>query len=107
MLNSEVDGTEWVGLRNGRFTARERVPGFYSTGGFLGPRVGVDGLDKGKSFARNGKEIASPPLYLYPNPDCAVSGLIETCMEPLTISLTQWYEIFLLTDLWRGSGKNY
>jgi hypothetical protein len=55
--------SEWVGLRNGRFTLRERVPGAHRIGGCLGSRVGVDGLDKGKSFARNGKETASPPLY--------------------------------------------
>jgi hypothetical protein len=90
LLNSEVDGPEWVGLRNGRFTPRERVPGVHRIGGCLGPRVGVDGLEKGKSFARNGKETASPPLYPYPNSDYALSGLIETCIEPLTISLAQW-----------------
>jgi len=80
-LNSELDGREWVGLRNGPFTPRERVPGTHRIGGCLGPRVGVDGLDKGKSFARNGSETASPPLYLYPYPDYAVSGHIETYME--------------------------
>lgn len=90
MLNSELDGSEWVGLRNGRFTSRERVPGAHRIGGCLGSRVGVDGLDKGKSFARNGNETASPPLYLYPNTDCSVSGLIETYMKPLTISVAQW-----------------
>jgi hypothetical protein len=51
-----------VGLRNGPFTPRETLPGAHRIGGCLGPRVGVDGLDKGKTFARNGNETASPPL---------------------------------------------
>jgi len=82
LLNSELDGPEWVGLRNSRFTPRERVPGAHRIGGCLGLRLGVDGLDKGKSFARNGNKNASPALYLYPNPDYPVSDFIEACMKP-------------------------
>jgi hypothetical protein len=67
--SATLDGHEWVGLRNGRFTPRETVSCAHRVGGCLGPSVGVDVLDKGKSSARNGNETASPPLYLYPNPD--------------------------------------
>ena len=55
-----------------------RVPGAHRIGGGLGSRVGVDGWDKGKSRARYESGGASLSFYLYPRPDYAVSGLIET-----------------------------
>jgi hypothetical protein len=40
---------EWSASRTGRFTPRERVPGTPWTGGWVGPRAGLDAVEKGKN----------------------------------------------------------
>jgi len=37
-LTSELDGGEWLALRPGRFTSRERAPGTHWIRGWMGPR---------------------------------------------------------------------
>jgi hypothetical protein len=39
---------EWTALRFGRFTPGERAPGTHWTGGWIGPRTGLD--DVGRTF---------------------------------------------------------
>jgi hypothetical protein len=46
---SALDGGEWSPSRPGRsFTPGERTPGTHCTGGWVGPRVGLDTEDGGK-----------------------------------------------------------
>jgi hypothetical protein len=51
-LTSALDGGEWSALRLGYFTPRERAPGTYRIGGWVGSRAVLDAMVKGK--------IASP-----------------------------------------------
>jgi len=39
LLTSALDGDEWSVSRTGRFTCRERDPGTYWIGGWVGPRA--------------------------------------------------------------------
>jgi hypothetical protein len=46
---SALDGGEWSALRPGRaFTPGERTPGALCTGGWVGPRAGLDTEDRRK-----------------------------------------------------------
>jgi hypothetical protein len=45
-LTSALVGGEWSALRPGRFTPGERFPGTYWIGGWVGPRKGVDDVEK-------------------------------------------------------------
>jgi hypothetical protein len=45
-LTSAVVGGEWSASRSGRFTLRERAPGTNWIGGSLGPRAGLDDMEK-------------------------------------------------------------
>jgi hypothetical protein len=46
---SALDGGEWSASRPGRaFTPGERTPGTHWTGGWVGPRAGLDTEDRGK-----------------------------------------------------------
>jgi hypothetical protein len=47
-LTSALDGGEWSGLHPGRFSPRERAPGTYSIGGWMGPRAVLDAVVKRK-----------------------------------------------------------
>jgi hypothetical protein len=46
---SALDGDEWSASRHGRaFTPGERTPGTHCTGGWVGPRAGLDTEVRGK-----------------------------------------------------------
>jgi hypothetical protein len=48
---SELDWGEWSASRPGRgFTPGERTPGTHWTGGWVGPRTGLDTEDRGKTI---------------------------------------------------------
>jgi hypothetical protein len=47
-LTSELDGGEWSASRPGRFTSREIAPCTHWIGGWVGPRVGLDDVEKRK-----------------------------------------------------------
>jgi hypothetical protein len=48
-LTSALDGGEWSASRPGRaFTPGERTPGTHCTGGWVGPRAGLDTEARGK-----------------------------------------------------------
>jgi hypothetical protein len=51
VLTSAVDGGEWSVSCRDYLTPRERVPGTHWIGGWVGPRVGLDALEKGKISA--------------------------------------------------------
>jgi hypothetical protein len=41
-LTSALDGNEWSASHPGPFTLRERAPGTYWIGGWMGPTAGLD-----------------------------------------------------------------
>jgi hypothetical protein len=43
-------GGEWSALRPGRFVPGERAPGTHWIGGWVGPRTGLDDVEKKKSY---------------------------------------------------------
>jgi hypothetical protein len=45
-LTSALDGGEWSASRPGRYTPRERGPGTYRVGGWVGLRAGLDAVKK-------------------------------------------------------------
>jgi hypothetical protein len=57
---SALDGGEWSASRPGRALApRERTPDTHCTGGWVGPRAGLDTEARGKSLASTGIEPRS------------------------------------------------
>jgi hypothetical protein len=47
-LTSALVGGEWSASRPGRFTPGERAPGTHWIGGWVGPRVGLEAVEKRK-----------------------------------------------------------
>jgi hypothetical protein len=45
-LTSALDGIEWSASRTGRFTPGERAPGTHWIGAWVGPRAGLDNMEK-------------------------------------------------------------
>jgi hypothetical protein len=45
-LTSALVGGEWSASRPGHFTPWERAPGTHWTGGWVGPRAGLDDVEK-------------------------------------------------------------
>jgi hypothetical protein len=56
-LTSALVGGEWVASRPGRFTPRERAPGTHWIGGWVGPRAGLDDVEKRKFLILPGLEL--------------------------------------------------
>jgi hypothetical protein len=48
---------EWSASRPGRFTPRERAPGTHWIGGYVGPRAGLDDMEKRKFLTQSGLEL--------------------------------------------------
>jgi hypothetical protein len=46
ILTSALVGVEWSSSRPGCFTPGERVPGIHWLGGWVGPRIGLDDVEK-------------------------------------------------------------
>jgi hypothetical protein len=55
-------GGKWLALLSGRFTLGEKVPGTHWIGGWVGPRIGLDDVQKGKFFTL--PELELRPLSL-------------------------------------------
>jgi hypothetical protein len=71
---SALDGGEWSASRPGRaFTPGERTPGAHCTGGWVGPRAGLDSEARGKILC----------LYRGSNPDRPV-------VQPVVRHYTAW-----------------
>jgi hypothetical protein len=47
-LSSALVGGEWSASHPGRFIPGERATGTHWIGGWMGPRVGLDDMEKGK-----------------------------------------------------------
>jgi hypothetical protein len=64
-LTSALDGGEWLASRPGRFTPGERAPNKHWTGGWVGPRVGLDAVEKRKIYhcLESNPGPSSPLLY--------------------------------------------
>jgi hypothetical protein len=45
-LITALDGTEWIASCHGCFTARERAPGMYCIGGWVGLSGGLNAVEK-------------------------------------------------------------
>jgi len=54
-----LDGGEWIALHPGRFTSRERAPGTYSVGVWVGLRAGPDSVKEKNSQPPPGFELRS------------------------------------------------
>jgi hypothetical protein len=50
LLTSALVGGEWSAKRSGRFTPGERAPGAHSIGGWVGPRAGLDDMQRREIF---------------------------------------------------------
>jgi hypothetical protein len=63
-LTSTLVGGEWSASRSGRFTSGERAPSTYWIGGWVGPRTGLDDIEKRKFLALPGLELRplGPPV---------------------------------------------
>jgi hypothetical protein len=59
-LTSALVGGEWSSSRSGRFTPGERAPGTHWIGGWVGPKAGLDDMEKRKFLPLLGLEL--PPL---------------------------------------------
>jgi hypothetical protein len=55
LLISALDGGDWSSSRTGRFT-----PGSHWIGGWVGPRTGLDAVEKKESVVPIGKRTAVP-----------------------------------------------
>jgi hypothetical protein len=53
-------GDEWSASRPGRFTPGERAPGTHSIGGWVGPKTGLDDVEKRKCFDPTGTRTLTP-----------------------------------------------
>jgi hypothetical protein len=56
-LISALVGGEWSASRPGHFTPGEKAPGTHYIGGWVGPRAGLDNVDKRKFFNLPGLEL--------------------------------------------------
>jgi hypothetical protein len=74
-FTSALDGGEWSALRPGRFTPREWAPGTHWIGGWVGPRAGLDAVEKRKILR------LPPPRELNPR---------TPIVQPVAIRYTDW-----------------
>jgi hypothetical protein len=58
-LISALVGGEWSASCAGRFTPRERAPGTHSIGGSVGPKGGLDDVEKRKFLTLPRNELRS------------------------------------------------
>jgi hypothetical protein len=88
-LTSALDEGEWSASRPGRFTPRESAPCTHWIEGWVGPRVGLDAMEKRKfCHARNGTQVAQPVARRY------TDWVIPT---PLSLSLSLYIYIYIYT----------
>jgi hypothetical protein len=56
-LTSALVGVEWSASHPGRFTSGERAPSTHWIGGWVGPRAGLDDVEKRKLLTLPGLEL--------------------------------------------------
>jgi hypothetical protein len=59
ILNIGTNGGEWSDSRAGRFTSGKIAPGSYCIGRWVGPRAGLDAINKRKSLSPAEKQKPS------------------------------------------------
>jgi hypothetical protein len=57
ILTSVLVWGEWSASRPGRFTPGERVPGTHWIGGWVGPKAGLEDMEKWKFLPQPGLEL--------------------------------------------------
>jgi hypothetical protein len=57
LLTSVLGGGEWSASRPCRFTTGQRAPDTHCRGGWLGPRAGLDEVEKRKLLTLQGLEL--------------------------------------------------
>jgi hypothetical protein len=109
-LNSTLVGDEFSASHFGRFTSKERVPSTYWTGGWVGPRAGLDEMERGNSLSY--RDSNSDPSVVQPvasrYTDCVIPALkqINTAVNCRTTNNTsasplkiEWKLSSFLTEL--------
>jgi hypothetical protein len=96
LRHSALDGGEWSASRSGRFTLQERGPGALRTWHWVGPRAGLDDMEKRKtlhcrgsnsgSAARRYTDRAFPDSQFDPSSTVAL-GLTQPLTEMTTRNL--------------------
>jgi hypothetical protein len=56
-LTSTLDGGEWLASRSSHFTPGEKAPGTHRIGGWVGPRTGLDDVERRKTLPLPGLEL--------------------------------------------------
>jgi hypothetical protein len=59
-LTSALDGGEWSDSHPGRFTPRKRATGTHCLGGWVGPRAGLNAIEKNTAPAENRTPAVQP-----------------------------------------------
>jgi hypothetical protein len=93
-LDRGTSWSEWSASRPGRFIPGERAPGTHWIGGWVGPRAGLDFVEKRKFLTLLGLELRivcrparSQSLYRL----CYPGSLKENKKLPLTVYKLQWF----------------
>jgi hypothetical protein len=87
-LTSAMVGGEWSASRPGRFTPGERAPGIYWIGDWMGPRFGLDNVEKRKLLSLPELELrrlGRPAQSLYRLPIPAKIYILKTISFPFVI----------------------
>jgi hypothetical protein len=74
-FTSAVVGGEWSASRPGRFTPGERAPGTHRIGGWVGPRTGLEDVEKilDPTRTQNSDDSAAQPVACCYT-DCAIKA---------------------------------
>jgi hypothetical protein len=85
-LTSALVGGEWSASCSSLFTPGEKVPGTHWKGGWLGPRAGLDDLEKRKSLTLLGFELdpSCRPSRTSRCTDCTIPALNIAKMQTIT-----------------------
>jgi hypothetical protein len=77
-LTSALEGCEWSVTRPGRFIPRERTPGTPWIGGYVGPRAGLDAVEKRKIHSPHRESNPRTPII---QPVASRSGKINNFLH--------------------------
>jgi hypothetical protein len=102
-VTSALDGGGWSAWRPGSFTPGEKAPGNHCIGGWMGPRFGLDAVDKRKILywreSNPGRSARSPSLYRLSYPDSHICYTPH--VEKLSVRTAR-----ISTDIWTRDLQN-